>query len=118
MWNASRRSSRSKRQGERRAGRATVIAAKAARRFHGRFRAVSEENPSAGPARCKMLLSAGDHTVVIPPARNLSSAVDRGGSRRRYTVRWLRWLLVAAAAVVVLAVGGTFVYIHFIEGPA
>jgi len=33
-------------------------------------------------------------------------------------VRWLRWLLVAAAAVVVLAVGGTFVYIHFIEGPA
>jgi polyisoprenoid-binding protein YceI len=33
-------------------------------------------------------------------------------------VRWLRWLLVAGAAVVVLAVGGTFVYIHFIEGPA
>ena len=33
-------------------------------------------------------------------------------------MRWLRWLLVAAAAVVVLAVGGTFVYIHFIEGPA
>jgi polyisoprenoid-binding protein YceI len=33
-------------------------------------------------------------------------------------VRWLRWLLVAAVAVVVLAVGGTFVYIHFIEGPA
>jgi polyisoprenoid-binding protein YceI len=27
-------------------------------------------------------------------------------------------LLVGAAAVVVLAVGGTFVYIHFIEGPA
>jgi len=33
-------------------------------------------------------------------------------------VRWLRWLLAAVAAVVVLAVGGTFVYIHFIEGPA
>jgi polyisoprenoid-binding protein YceI len=33
-------------------------------------------------------------------------------------MRWLRWLLVAAAAGVVLAVGGTFVYIHFIEGPA
>ncbi len=33
-------------------------------------------------------------------------------------MRWLRWLLVAVAAVVVLAVGGTFVYIHFIEGPA
>jgi polyisoprenoid-binding protein YceI len=33
-------------------------------------------------------------------------------------VRWLRWSLAAVAAVVVLAVGGTFVYIHFIEGPA
>jgi polyisoprenoid-binding protein YceI len=33
-------------------------------------------------------------------------------------VRWLRWLLAVVAAVVVLAVGGTFVYIHFIEGPA
>ena len=33
-------------------------------------------------------------------------------------MRWLRWLLAAVAAVVVLAVGGTFVYIHFIEGPA
>jgi polyisoprenoid-binding protein YceI len=32
--------------------------------------------------------------------------------------RWLWWLLAAGAAVVVLAVGGTFVYIHFIEGPA
>jgi hypothetical protein len=28
------------------------------------------------------------------------------------------WLAGAAAAVVVLAVGGTFVYIHFISGPA
>ena len=36
----------------------------------------------------------------------------------RRPLRWLRWLLTAAAAVVVLAVGGTFVYIHFIEGPA
>ena len=36
----------------------------------------------------------------------------------RRPLRWLRWVLGAAAAVVVLAVGGTFVYIHFIEGPA
>jgi polyisoprenoid-binding protein YceI len=33
-------------------------------------------------------------------------------------MRWLRWLLAAGAAVAVLAVGGTFAYIHFIEGPA
>ena len=33
-------------------------------------------------------------------------------------MRWLRWLLAGVAAVAVLAVGGTFVYIHFIEGPA
>jgi len=31
---------------------------------------------------------------------------------------WLRWVLVAGAAVVVLAVGVPFIYIHFIEGPA
>jgi polyisoprenoid-binding protein YceI len=32
--------------------------------------------------------------------------------------RWVLWLAGAAAAIVVLAVGGTFVYIHFISGPA
>lgn len=32
--------------------------------------------------------------------------------------RWVLWLAGAVAAVVVLAVGGTFVYIHFISGPA
>jgi polyisoprenoid-binding protein YceI len=36
------------------------------------------------------------------------------GSRRR---RWALWLVGAAVAVVVLAVGGTFVYIHVISGP-
>ena len=36
--------------------------------------------------------------------------------RRRRS--WLRWALVAAAAVVVLAVGVPFAFIHFIEGPA
>ena len=36
----------------------------------------------------------------------------------RRPLRWLRWTIAAVAAVVVLAVGGTFVYIHFIEGPA
>ena len=30
----------------------------------------------------------------------------------------MKWAIAAAAAVVVLAVGGPFVYIHFIEGPA
>jgi polyisoprenoid-binding protein YceI len=39
-------------------------------------------------------------------------------SHRRRGRGWLRWALVAAAAVVVLAVGVPFVYIHFIEGPA
>ena len=32
--------------------------------------------------------------------------------------RWVRWLVAAVVVVVVLAVGGPFVYIHFIEGPA
>ena len=36
----------------------------------------------------------------------------------RRPMRWLWWLLAAGAAVVVLAAGGTFAYIHFIEGPA
>lgn len=39
-------------------------------------------------------------------------------SHRRRRRSWLRWVLVAAAAVVVLAVGVPFAYIHFIEGPA
>jgi polyisoprenoid-binding protein YceI len=38
------------------------------------------------------------------------------GSRRKPR-RWSRWLVGAAAAVVVLAVGGTFLYIHVISGP-
>jgi len=33
-------------------------------------------------------------------------------------LRWLWWALGGVAGVAVLAVGGTFVYIHFIEGPA
>ncbi len=32
--------------------------------------------------------------------------------------RWLRWVIAGAVAIVVLAVGGPFVYIHFIEGQA
>jgi polyisoprenoid-binding protein YceI len=45
------------------------------------------------------------------------------GSRRRRPSgpgrlrRWAWWLAGAAAAVVVLAVGGTFIYIHLISGP-
>lgn len=39
-------------------------------------------------------------------------------SHRRRRRSWLRWALVAAAVVVVLAVGGPFVYIHFIASPA
>jgi polyisoprenoid-binding protein YceI len=38
------------------------------------------------------------------------------GSRRRPR-RWSRWLVGAAVAIVVLAVGGTFLYIHVISGP-
>jgi polyisoprenoid-binding protein YceI len=43
------------------------------------------------------------------------------GSRRRAPRRprrWVWWLAGAAAAIVVLVVGGTFVYIHFVNGPA
>ena len=43
------------------------------------------------------------------------------GTRRRRPSRprrWVWWLVGAAAAVVVLAVGGTFLYIHVINGPA
>jgi polyisoprenoid-binding protein YceI len=32
--------------------------------------------------------------------------------------RWVKWAIAAGVVVVVLAVGGPFVYIHFIEGPA
>jgi polyisoprenoid-binding protein YceI len=32
--------------------------------------------------------------------------------------RWVKWAVAAAVVIVVLAVGGPFVYIHFIEGPA
>jgi polyisoprenoid-binding protein YceI len=39
-------------------------------------------------------------------------------SARRRPRRWKRWLLVAGAALLVLVVGGPFVYFHFIEGPA
>ncbi len=39
------------------------------------------------------------------------------GSRRRSPRRWAAWLAGAAVAVVVLAVGGTFLYIHVISGP-
>ena len=31
---------------------------------------------------------------------------------------WARWIIGGVVAIVVLVVGGTFVYIHFIEGPA
>jgi polyisoprenoid-binding protein YceI len=43
------------------------------------------------------------------------------GSRRRASSRprrWVWWLAGAAVAIVVLAIGGTFVYIHFVNGPA
>jgi polyisoprenoid-binding protein YceI len=39
--------------------------------------------------------------------------VAAGGSRR-----WIKWLAGAAAVLVVLVVGGPFVYIHFISGQA
>jgi polyisoprenoid-binding protein YceI len=37
--------------------------------------------------------------------------------RRRFR-HWKRWLFAGVVTVVVLGVGGPFVYIHFIEGPA
>jgi polyisoprenoid-binding protein YceI len=36
----------------------------------------------------------------------------------RRPLRWLWWIAGGVAAVAVLAVGGTYIYIHFIEGPA
>jgi len=38
--------------------------------------------------------------------------------RHRRRRNWLPWGLAAAAVVLALAVGGPFVYIHFIEGAA
>src|SRR3984893_15687042 len=40
------------------------------------------------------------------------------GPLRSIRRRWKRWALGSAATVVVLVVGGPFVYIHFIEGKA
>jgi polyisoprenoid-binding protein YceI len=39
------------------------------------------------------------------------------GSRRLRRQRWVLWLAGAAVAVVVLTVGGTFIYFHVISGP-
>jgi polyisoprenoid-binding protein YceI len=36
----------------------------------------------------------------------------------RRSRHWLRWIIVGAAVAVVLAVGGPFVFIHFVEGKA
>src|SRR5260221_10178269 len=58
----------------------------------------------------------GTPDPMTPPPLPAAQEEVTMPSRRR--LRWLRWLLAATAAVVVLAVGGTFVYIHFIEGPA
>ncbi len=53
---------------------------------------------------------------MTPPP--VPAAPEEAAVPSRRPLRWLRWLLAAGAAVVVLAIGGTFVYIHFIEGPA
>jgi polyisoprenoid-binding protein YceI len=39
-------------------------------------------------------------------------------SNTRHRRRWLRWAIAAVVVLVVLFVGGPFVYIHFIEGSA
>ncbi|MGD0314078.1 MAG: YceI family protein [Acidimicrobiales bacterium] len=44
------------------------------------------------------------------------TAGDQAGPTRKRSLRW--WIIGAVAVVVVLAVGGPFVYIHLIEGPA
>jgi polyisoprenoid-binding protein YceI len=41
--------------------------------------------------------------------------LERALPARRY--RWLRWVVAGLAMVVVLAVAGTFVFIHFLAGP-
>ena len=38
--------------------------------------------------------------------------------RQNLRVHWKRWLLGTVVVVVLLAVGGPFVYFHFIEGTA
>src|SRR2546430_1915455 len=55
---------------------------------------------------------------MTAPAGSAGQEVCPVSSHRRRRRSWLRWVLVAAAVVVVFAVGGPFVYIHFIEGPA
>src|SRR5215472_6995289 len=68
--------------------------------------------------------SAREHALSRCPYVLLTDRCPGGGAHRRPSVssrrplRWLRWTIAAVAAVVLLAVGGTFVYIHFIEGPA
>src|SRR5436190_19568275 len=54
---------------------------------------------------------------MTAPTGSAGQEVCPLSSHRRRRRSWLRWVLVAAAVVVVLAVGGPFVYIHFIEGP-
>ncbi len=44
------------------------------------------------------------------------TAGGSAGATRKRSLRW--WIIGAVAVVVVLAVGGPFVYIHLIEGPA
>jgi polyisoprenoid-binding protein YceI len=55
---------------------------------------------------------------MTAPAASASQEVCPVSSHRRRRRSWLRWALVAAAVVVVLAVGGPFVYIHFLSGSA
>src|ERR1700722_5487409 len=80
--------------------------------------------PAARPWCHSHVLSAGRRRL---PRRPLPSK-ERSNDGRTRTVwsmkapkerrRWVRWLIAAVVVVVVLAVGGPFVYIHFIEGPA
>jgi polyisoprenoid-binding protein YceI len=50
---------------------------------------------------------------TIPPSKRGTVTAPADKPRT-----WLRWAVVGAVAILVIVVGGPFVYIHFIEGPA
>jgi polyisoprenoid-binding protein YceI len=63
--------------------------------------------PAAAPAFWR----PGPHPPAIMSLNQEVTVMSSPGPRR-----WLRWLIAAAAVLVVLAVGGPFAYFHFVEG--
>ena len=54
---------------------------------------------------------------MIDRSKHEFEGTDVAESKRRKW-GWKRWTLIGVVAAVVLFVGGPFVYIHFIQGPA